>query len=89
MVEHVPHSYQHVTYGRLRDVLTSLGFREERRPDGLGLEHKKSKTLFLFRAYQEGDFIKPAEVLFVRKLLDERGLLEGDAFEALLSKTPA
>jgi hypothetical protein len=78
-----------VTYGRLRDVLTGLGFREVRREKGIGLEHPKSKTLFLFRAYQDSDFVKRAEVFFVRKLLDERGLLEPETFEASLTKAPA
>jgi hypothetical protein len=78
-----------VTYGRLRDVLIGLGFQEDRRRDGVGLEHRKSKTLFLFRPYQDGDFIKPGEVVFVRKLLDERGLLAPETFEALLTMTKA
>lgn len=78
-----------VTYGQLRTVLTRIGFREERRPSGIGLEHTASDTLFLFRPYQDTDCIKPPEVENVRDVLDDRGLLDAATFEGLLTKTSA
>ncbi len=78
-----------VTYGQLRYVMTALGFKETRRANGVGLEHRKSDTLFLFRPYEENDRLQPGEVLFVTQQLDERGLLEPVSFEDLLTKAPA
>jgi hypothetical protein len=78
-----------VTYGQLRSVLTRLGFQEQRRARGIGLEHSESDTLFLFRPYQDTDRVKLPEVENVRAVLDARGLLAADAFDGLLTKAPA
>jgi hypothetical protein len=78
-----------VTYGQLRTVLSAVGFRELRKPDGVALKHEDSGTLFLFRPYADGDRLQVAEVSHVRFLLDQRGLLEPESFEALLTKAPA
>ncbi|MBY0528501.1 MAG: hypothetical protein K2R98_34240 [Gemmataceae bacterium] len=78
-----------VTYGQLRTVLTRLGFREQRRATGIGLEHAESNTLFLFRPYHDLDAVKPPEVENVRAVLDARGLLPADAFDGQLTKAPA
>jgi hypothetical protein len=78
-----------VTNGQLRTVLSALGFREVRQRDGVALKHAKSDTLFVFRPYQDGDRMQVAEIGHVRFMLDQRGLLEPDSFEALLTKAPA
>lgn len=80
---------ERVTYGRLRSVLTGLGFQETRNPKRTCLEHAASDTVFLFRPYRANDLVTPAEVVVVRKMLDEKGLLEAEAFEAMLHKAPA
>jgi hypothetical protein len=80
---------ERVTYGQLRSVLTRLGFREDRRANGIGLEHAASDTLFLFRPYGDLDWVRPAEVENVREVLDVRGLLDAEAFDGLLTKAPA
>jgi len=69
--------------------LSALGFREIRKPDGVALKHAKSDTLFLFRPYEDSDRMQFAEIWHVRFLLDQRGLLEPESFEALLTKAPA
>jgi hypothetical protein len=66
-----------------------MGFTETRRPEGIALRHAKSDTLFLFRPYQDGDRMQVAEIGHVRYLLEQRGLLEPESFEALLGKAPA
>ena len=78
-----------ITYGQLRRVLSALGFQEIRKSDGIALKHGKSDTLFLFRLYEDGERMQPAEISHVRLLLDQRGLLEPESFEALLTKAPA
>jgi hypothetical protein len=80
---------ERVTYGQLRRVLSSLGFRETRRAEGIGLSHSETDTLFLFRPYKESDKVQPAEVFHVRELLDAKDLLRADSFDALLTKAPA
>jgi hypothetical protein len=78
-----------VTYGRLRTVLSALSFRETRKPGGVALRHDQSDTLFLFRPYQDVDRMQVAEIDHVRFMLDQRGLLEPESFDALLTKAPA
>jgi hypothetical protein len=78
-----------VTYGQLRTVLSAMGFREVRKSDGVALKHTQSDTLFLFRPYKDSDRMQVAEIGHVRFLLDQRGLLEPESFEALLTKAPA
>jgi hypothetical protein len=78
-----------VTYGQLRTVLSAIGFREVRKPVGIALKHARSDTLFLFRPYNDSDRMQAAEIGHVRFLLDQRGLLEPESFEALLTKAPA
>jgi hypothetical protein len=80
---------ERVTYGRLRKLLVELGFKENRVPGGVSFKHDTSDTVFLFRPYRVADRVQPAEVFLVRKMLDEKGLLEPDSFEMLLTKTPA
>lgn len=80
---------QRVTYGQLRTVLSELGFVEVRRAEGVALKHKPSDTIFLFRTYEPDDRITPAEFFIVERMLDERGLLEPESFETLLTKTSA
>ncbi|MGE3804297.1 MAG: hypothetical protein AB7K24_06460 [Gemmataceae bacterium] len=77
------------TFGQMRTVLTELGFVEVRRSNGIALKHAKSNTVLLFRPYEDSDPLQPAEVFVVAKQLDERGLLERESLEALLSQTPA
>jgi hypothetical protein len=70
-------------------VLNELGFEESRRAQGVALKHRSTDTVFLFRPYADQDFVTSAEVFIVRKILDEKGLLEPESFEALLTKMPA
>jgi hypothetical protein len=50
------------------------------------LKHWPSDTIFLFRPYEESDRVKAGELWLIRKVLDERGLLEPESFETLLTK---
>ena len=78
-----------VTYGHLRSVLQELGFEETRRSQGVALKHADTDTVFLFRPYADHDSLTSAEVFIVSKMLDEKGLLEPESFQALLAKAPA
>jgi len=78
-----------VTYGQLRTVLSALGFREIRKPQGVALQHAKSDTFFLFRPYEDRECMQAGEIDHVQFILDQRGLLEAESFAALLTKAPA
>ncbi len=78
-----------VTYGQLRKVLSAMGFREIKKPEGVALKHAKSDTLFVFRPYEDSEPMQFAEIDQVRFMLDQRGLLEPESFTALLTKAPA
>src|SRR5256885_1915939 len=45
---------------------------------------RSAETLFFYRHYEPDDLITWADHVKTRKFLDERGVLEADAFEALL-----
>jgi hypothetical protein len=78
-----------VPFGRLRQVLLDLGFVEAAVPGPyLLFEHAPSGTLLPYREYQPGDNVTWADLVMTRRLLDERGLLDADALEAVLHKTP-
>jgi hypothetical protein len=47
-------------------------------------EHAPSNTLFLFRAYKPRDPVTAADLIEVRKILDEKGVLAPEALEELL-----
>lgn len=80
----------HVRFAEMRQLLLDLGFVEKNFVDGrVRFRHAPSDTIFPFRPYQPTDFVILVHFLMVRRILDERGLLDADQFDRLLSKTPA
>ena len=83
-------NHDHITFCHVRKILLDLGFEETIVPGPYyRFEHSASGTLLLYRDYRPNDLITWADHVKTRKFLDERGILEADEFEALLSKTPA
>lgn len=78
-----------VKFSQLRRVLAGLGFEESKQSDALTFTHADTDTVFLFQPYQANDLVAPVHVVMVRRILDERGLMERRAFEELLEKAPA
>jgi hypothetical protein len=72
-----------VTFAQLKKLLATLGFRGSAQPTHLSFEHPASGTVFLFRTYRAAEAVAPANLAAVRRLLDERGLLEADQFDKL------
>jgi len=78
-----------VSFECLRKVLRDLGFVETVVPGPyLLFEHSPSGTLLPYRAYKADDSVSWADLVMTRRLLDERGLMEAEEFEALLQKAP-
>jgi hypothetical protein len=77
-----------IPFKRLRKVLLDLGFVETAIAGPYWhFQHSPSGTVLVYRQYQAGDGVSWHDLVTTRRQLDERGLLEGDEFEALLHKT--
>jgi hypothetical protein len=74
-----------ISFAVLQRVLEGLGF-VKKKVEGpqLVFEHAPSDTWFLFRAYKPRDKVTAADLIGVRKILDERGVLAAADLEALL-----
>ena len=74
-----------ISFAVLQHVLEDLGFvRKKVRGPQVVLEHGPSDTVFLFRAYKARDKVATADLIGVRRILDERGLIEPEALEEKL-----
>ena len=74
-----------VSFAVLQRVLEDLGFVRKRvGGPQVVLEHGPSDTVFLFRAYKARDKVAVADLIGVRKILDERGVIEPEALEERL-----
>jgi hypothetical protein len=79
-----------IPFAEFRTFLGHLGFVEKSAPKGRVLEHPE-EGLLLFRFYRDDELVLPRDLLRTRKLLDLRGLLAADDFDAQLLRadTPA
>jgi hypothetical protein len=74
-----------VSFAVLQRVLEDLGFvRKKVGGPQMVLEHGPSDTVFLFRAYKARDKVAAADLIGVRKILDEKGVIEPQALEEML-----
>ncbi len=78
-----------ISFAELRQFLERLGFTETVHPTHVVFEHLASDSLLVFRRYRARDAVSPANLVTVRKLLDERGLVEADEFDNRWRKAPA
>ncbi|HYT90842.1 MAG TPA: hypothetical protein VEL76_19185 [Gemmataceae bacterium] len=74
-----------VPFTALQRVLEGLGFvRKKVEGPQVVFEHAPSNTLFLFRAYKPRDQVTAADLIEVRKILDEKGVIDPEALAELL-----
>jgi hypothetical protein len=78
-----------VQFAQLQRFLEQMGFSESRDQQGWRFEHFPSKTVFLFRPYRPTDQVYEHDLFLVRSQLNGRGLMTEEAFNELLTKTPA
>jgi hypothetical protein len=77
------------TFGDLHRLLKGLGFVQvPANGPYILFEHKPSDTLLPFRQHRPDEQVDAMNLAVVRKMLDERGLLERDDFESALRDTP-
>ncbi len=73
------------TFGVLRQVLLELGFTVEAGPgDQVRFDHAVSDTWFIFRNHKDDEPVNLPNLVAVRKILDEKGLLSREQFEERL-----
>ena len=76
-----------IPFCHLQKLLLDLGFAEKVVTRRYRIfEHVPSETLLFYHNYRAEDPITWADHVKTRKFLDERGLLEGDHFDALLHR---
>ena len=82
-------NHDSIPFRHVRKILLDLGFVETVVAGPyFRFEHSPSGTLLFYRHYRPNDLLTWTDHVKTRKFLDERGILEADGFEALLSKTP-
>jgi hypothetical protein len=73
------------TFHDVRQVLLDLGFQETVLPTShLRFKQPRSGTVLFFRPYQEQEPFDPSTLVGVRRLLDERGVVERARFDEML-----
>ncbi len=81
-----------LTFGTVHRLLSDLGFVRttgtKPRPHVL-FEHKPSDTVLVIRPHSDDEPVDRMTLAVVRKWLDEKGLLEGSAFEDALREAAA
>ncbi len=79
-----------LTFAALRRILLDLDFEEIVVPGShIGFKHAPSGAVMMFRPYKPNERVGLADLLSVRRELDERGLLSADSFDARLRKVSA
>jgi predicted RNA binding protein YcfA (HicA-like mRNA interferase family) len=79
-----------LSFAALRRILLDLNFVETLVPGShIGFKHAPSGTVMMFRPYRPDERLGLADLLSVRKQLDERGLMPADSFDARLRKASA
>lgn len=78
-----------VTYGRLGEVLRSLGFvchRSDENPPALNYLHEPTGAIVSVPPYADADLVYPHHLLAARTTLDLYGIADPDVFDARLQK---
>ncbi len=79
-----------LSFAALRRILLDLDFVETVVPGShVGFKHAPSGAMMMFHPYRPEERIGLADLLSVRKQLDERGLLPADSFDARRRKASA
>lgn len=73
------------TFAVLRQILLELGFTMQTGAGGeVRFDHPPSGTWFVFRSQKDDEAVNLPNLVAVRRILDEKGLLPREQFEARL-----
>lgn len=74
-----------VTFESLRRFLEDRGFHLERLPERrAAFRHPSSPALVILRPYADTDTVSPTDLVLVRRVLEDFGLMEASAAERAL-----
>ncbi len=74
-----------ITFDTVHRLLDRLGFVQiPAQKSAILFEHKASDTLLVFRPHKRRESIDPVTLSVVRKMLDEKGLLNREEFDEVL-----
>ena len=73
------------TFATLRELLLELGFQDHSLAGSCALfEYPQPDTWVLLRPYADDDVVTPTKLVAIGKLLEFRGILLAERFDALL-----
>jgi hypothetical protein len=79
-----------VKFSSLRRMLLDLGFAPVplTKPN-IGFKHAECDLLIALPAYRSNALVAPHHLVYVRMMLDGKGLLDADEFDRRLAEVPA
>ena len=78
------------TYAQMDAALRRLGFQKTEVNDGpVGYRHAPSDTVVLFKKHRPNEVVPPGTGAATRKLLIERGLVDGAQWDEMLRPVAA
>jgi hypothetical protein len=72
-----------IPFAEFRAFLQGLGYVPKRHPTGSVLRHPE-EGLLIFRKYRDDEAVDLQDLVFTRKFLDLRGVIEAEDFDATL-----
>jgi hypothetical protein len=78
-----------ITFSKLARLLDGMDFGRATEPTHVLFEHPATKSIVVLRRYRPREAVSTADLITVRKTLDERGLMPAESFEDFLQKMPA
>jgi hypothetical protein len=76
-------------FSSLRHMLLDLGFKEVpvTKPN-IGFQHDESDLLIVLPSYRRNSLVAPHHLVYVRMMLEGKGLMAADEFDRLVSNVP-
>lgn len=75
-----------IVYAKVRQLLQGLGYKEKA-TDSSQIFHHPTEGLILFRRYRDDDKVDTRDLLYTRRFLDLRGLMEEADFDTFMQRT--
>jgi len=82
-------SERRVKFSSLRQLLLDLGFKEAPVPKPyIGFKHDESDLLIVLPAHWSNSPVAPHHLVYVRMMLDGKGLMDAEVFNRLVASGP-
>jgi hypothetical protein len=78
-----------ITFAQLRHLLLDMGFKEVpvTKPY-IGFQHEESDLLIVLPSYRSNSLVAPHHLVYVRMMLDGKGLMAAEEFDRLVANVP-